>query len=173
MPRKSAGKGIGGHTLQNNGAFDTWLTPPGIVMALGRFDLDPCAAPLPRPWSTANQHITLPEDGLIAEWSGRIWCNPPYGDMTGAWLERMAKHGRGIALTFARTETDYWHRYVWPIATGVLFIRGRLHFHLPDGTRAKGTAGGPSALIAYGAIDALILGRCGIKGRFLSITTSV
>jgi hypothetical protein len=31
---------------------DEWLTPPGILKALGQFDLDPCA-PVNRPWDTA------------------------------------------------------------------------------------------------------------------------
>src|SRR5579859_729831 len=67
----------------------TWLTPPEIIQALGLFDLDPCAAPSPRPWPTASRHIELPEDGLAAKWHGRVWCNPPFGAHTAAWLARM------------------------------------------------------------------------------------
>ena len=169
MPRKSRGHGIGGHTLANNGAFDTWLTPPHVLLPLGAFDLDPCAAPSPRPWSTAKRHIELPEDGLAEQWRGRVWCNPPYGDQTAAWMQRMAQHGHGIALIFARTETDYWHRWIWPFASAILFLAGRLNFYLPDGTRAKGNAGGPSALIAYGRDDAEILVRSGITGAIVKL----
>lgn len=167
MPRKSQGKGIGGHTLAGNGAFDTWLTPPEILWALGEFDLDPCAAPSPRPWPTAKRHIELPEDGLALPWEGRVYCNPPYGDKTSNWMERMATHGHGIALIFARTETDYWHRWIWPFTSGILFLAGRLNFYLPCGTRAGGNAGGPSALVAYGKSDAEILERCPIPGAFV------
>jgi hypothetical protein len=158
--------GIGSHTLPNNGAFDTWLTPPAILSELGTFDLDPCAAPSPRAWATAKSHIELPEDGLAIPWAGRVWLNPPYGRDIGAWLEKMAKHGNGIALTFARTETDAWG-WVWPYAAGVLFIAGRLHFCLPDGTRAKGNAGGPSALIAYSESDFQILKDSSIRGALV------
>lgn len=42
-------KGIGSHTLPNQGSKDEWLTPPGIIKSLGEFDLDPCA-PVKRPW---------------------------------------------------------------------------------------------------------------------------
>src|SRR5690606_31200879 len=136
-------------------ASHVWLTAPSIIDRLGTFDLDPCAAPEPRPWSTAKKHITLPEDGLLKEWSGRVWCNPPFGNQTGAWLERMAQHGNGIALAFARTETRMFHRHVWPRAEAVLFVAGRPSFHLPDGSRAKGNSGGPICLIAYGANNAL------------------
>ena len=34
---------------------DEWLTPPYIIEALGRFDLDPCS-PINRPWDTATIH---------------------------------------------------------------------------------------------------------------------
>lgn len=162
-------KGIGGHSLPNRGATDTWLTPPAIIEALGPFDLDPCAAPEPRPWTTAVNHITWPADGLFAEWKGRVWCNPPYGSATGAWMKRMGEHGHGTALIFARTETADWHRHIWPKASGILFLAGRIHFHYPDGRRAVANAGGPSALIAYGSDDAERLSRTKIKGHFVDL----
>ena len=80
---------------------DEWLTPPEIIHALGCFDLDPCA-PVVRPWPTATRHYTIEDNGLVQPWDGRIWCNPPYGTETGRWLARMAEHGNGIALIFAR-----------------------------------------------------------------------
>lgn len=160
-------KGIGSHTKPNNGDNDLWLTPPQILFALGEFDLDPCACPEPRPWPTAKRHVALPEDGLAYEWAGRVWCNPLYGDDISPWLEKMARHNRGIALTFARTETEHWTRHVWPNASAILFIAGRIYFYLPDGTRAGGNAGGPSALIAYGTEDATKLKNSGISGSLV------
>jgi hypothetical protein len=147
-----------------------WLTPPEIVNALGPFDLDPCAAPEPRPWATADRHIALPDDGLAADWTGRVWCNPPFGPHTGAWLERMADHDNGIALVFARTETEMFSRYVWPRAAGVLFLAKRPHFYRPDGSRAKGNSGGPICLIAYGAYNAYCLRDSSLPGAYV-ITT--
>jgi hypothetical protein len=79
----------------------------------------------------------------------------------------MAGHNRGTVLIFARTETDYWFDWIWPIARGILFVRNRLNFYLPDGTRAHGNAGGPSALVAYGEEDVEILERCAIRGAFV------
>lgn len=81
-----------GHPYSARPVADThvWLTPPEIIGALGPFDLDPCAAPSPRPWDTALRHIELPEDGLTAAWSGRVWCNPPFGRETAKWLRRIA-----------------------------------------------------------------------------------
>jgi hypothetical protein len=160
--------GIGSHTLPNQGITNTWLTPKFIIDALGPFDLDPCAAPSPRPWATASRMIELPEDGLAAKWQGRVWLNPPYGSDIGQWMEKMAKHesseAAGIALTFARTETSAWQSWIWPYAKAVLFISGRLHFCKPDGIATKTNAGGPSALIAYSEHDVLMLRKSGISG---------
>jgi hypothetical protein len=136
---------------------------------LGKFDLDPCAAPSPRPWPTARTHIALPSDGLAQPWMGRVWLNPPYHrDLIGGWLEAMARHGNGMALIFARTETDAWQRSVWPFASAILFLRGRLEFCIPDGTRAKHSCGAPSALIAYSDRDAEILRSGGIRGALVT-----
>lgn len=148
----------------------TWLTPPHIVDALGPFDLDPCAAPSPRPWPTALRHIELPEDGLAAEWYGRVWLNPPYSFAAWQWLAKLADHGDGIALIFARTETAGFVREVWGKASAVLFIHGRLHFHYPDGTRAAANGGAPSVLVAYGAGAAERLRSAGIDGTWIDLT---
>jgi hypothetical protein len=145
---------------------DRWLTPPEIIQALGPFDLDPCAAPEPRPWPTAARHITRPEDGLHAPWEGRVWLNPPYSQEAVRWLQRMATHGHGTALMFARTETSWCQETVWEAATAVLFLFGRLHFHRPNGKRARANAGAPSMLVAYGSDDADRLARCRLPGAY-------
>lgn len=160
-------RGIGGH--QSAAArTDVWLTPPPVLAPLGEFDLDPCAA-IGQPWRTARVQYTIEDNGLAREWFGRVWLNPPYGQETGDWLSRLAQHGRGTALIFARTETDMFFRYVWERATALHFFRGRLHFHFPNGQRAPTNAGGPSVLAAYGAADAAILQRSGLPGRFISL----
>jgi hypothetical protein len=166
MNRK-ASLGIGGHHRGHRGGSDIWLTPPAIIAALGPFDLDPCAAPDPRPWPTASAHFTAEDDGLSLPWSGRVWLNPPYGPETGRWLARLARHGDGIALTFARTETAMFHKYVWGVADALLFLRGRIHFHDATGRRVEANSGGPSVLIAYGSGNAARLESCGLAGAFI------
>lgn len=163
--------GIAGHESPS-AQTTTWLTPPFITDELGPFDLDPCAAPSPRPWPTAARHIELPEDGLEADWpeEALVWCNPPYGRDTWAWLDRLAGHpGGGIALIFARTETAGFIDTVWRRADGVLFLHGRLRFHRADGSRAATNAGAPSALVAYGAEAARRLVASEIAGTYVSL----
>jgi hypothetical protein len=164
MSQKS---GMGSHHSHAMGK-DEWLTPPDILAALGEFDLDPCA-PVIRPWDMAVEHYTIMEDGLSKEWSGRVWCNPPYGRLAGEWLEKLAGHGNGIALIFARTETVMFVEQVWGKADALLFIHGRLHFHHVCGTRAKANSGAPSVLIAYGKRNADLLETCDIKGSFVRL----
>jgi hypothetical protein len=144
----------------------TWLTPHFVHESLGTFDLDPCAA---TDWLTAQRHIILPEDGFAAEWDGRVWLNPPYGDEVWPWLAKLAAHGTGTALIFARTETAGFVREVWEKATAVKFLHGRLYFHYPDGTRAPANSGAPSVLVAYGPNDAAQLAKSSLKGTYLRI----
>lgn len=162
-------RGMGGHH-SHAALSEVWLTPPEIIEALGSFDLDPCAAPPPRPWDTATRHIALPEDGLAADWEGRCWVNPPYGRKTRAWLDKLATHGHGTALIFARTETEMFVSQVWERADAVMFLYGRLYFHRADGTRAAANSGAPSVLVAYGEEDADALRDSGLNGRFIRLT---
>lgn len=168
----SRGLAMGGHQSAAM-LTDIWLTPPELLAKLGRFDLDPCAAPDPKPWPTADRHYTLPTDGLGMEWFGRVWLNPPYSREAVKWLRRLADHGTGTALVFARTETSWFVETVWRRATAVLFIHGRIHFHHGDGARAKANAGAPSCLVAYGDHDATVLRQCGITGTYLELRRSV
>ncbi|MDT0497421.1 DNA N-6-adenine-methyltransferase [Algiphilus sp. W345] len=140
---------------------DEWLTPPEILRALGRFDLDPCA-PVGRPWPTAERHYTETDDGLAQAWTGRVWCNPPFGREAVKWLRRCAEHGDAIALVPARTETAMFYETVWGVADAVCFLRGRPHFHYVDGRRAPFNSGAPIALIAYGHDNAAVLRTCGL-----------
>ena len=160
-------KGIGCHQSANM-QNDEWLTPPHILEALGKFDLDPCA-PVVRPWDTATNHFTIETDGLKQNWFGRVWCNPPYGLEAAIWLNKLAEHGNGIALIFARTETKMFFDHVWNKADALLFIEGRLYFHKVNGERAKSNSGAPSVLIAYGSQNVETLKTCNIAGRFVSL----
>ena len=153
---RAAGQSYG----RRGGRTDVWLTPPEIIAQLGgweSFALDPCAAPRPRPWPTAVQHIAPPGDGLTSRWYGRVWLNPPYSN-AGPWVARLADHGCGIALIFARTDARWFSEHVWLRATAVLFLKRRLRFYGPDGNRPLQPAPAPAILAAYSMADATILG---------------
>lgn len=144
-----------------------WLTPPYIIEALGKFDLDPCA-PIIRPWDTALKHYTIEDDGFSKVWEGRVWCNPPYGRETFKWLDKLATHGNGIALIFARTETIGFHEQIWNKANAIHFFKGRLKFHYVSGKQG-GTANAPSCLVAYGRENVIALDESGLPGFTIAL----
>lgn len=85
-------------------------------------------------------------------------------------MAKLADHGTGTALTFARTETRWFVDTIWSKATAVLFLHGRIHFCHPDGTPAAANAGAPSVLAAYGSYDAARLSSCGLAGTFIRLS---
>lgn len=163
---------IGRHESQHPGSV-TWLTPRWLLERLGTFDLDPCACPQHRPWPTARRHISPAEaNGLTSAWVGRIWLNPPYNRDARHWLARLADHGHGTALIFARTDTAWFTNTVFARASALLFLAGRAHFCRSDGTTASFNAGAPSVLVAYGHHDAERLRCSGLAGSFVPSWTS-
>lgn len=153
-------------SFQRTTASDEWYTPPEIIHALGEFDLDPCAA---HGWPTAKRHIYREDDGLAQAWSGRVWLNPPYTrKLLVPFIRRLAEHGNGIALIFNRMDIALWHDEIFPTATAMLIMRGRLRFYRPDGTRGD-AAGCGSVLVAWGAHNAAALLHSGIAGKYLNL----
>jgi hypothetical protein len=84
-------------------------------------------------------------------------------------MRRIAGHGDGIALVFARTETSWFFESVWSHAHALLFLRGRIAFIRPCGLVANHNAGGPSVLVAYGKANATSLRRSRIRGVFVDL----
>jgi hypothetical protein len=118
---------------------DHWITPvwllDGLEKAGGQFDLDPCAAPK-QPWPCAARSFSLPKhNGLLLDWSGRVWCNPPYGKELPKWIERMNLHDNGMLLMYARTGTNYFQR-LWRFTDSIFFFKNRIQFCTQDGALA-------------------------------------
>lgn len=125
------------------------------------FDLDPCTSE-DRPWDIAS--INWTEGGLEKPWDGRVWLNPPYGRNIGTWIKKLADHGEGTALIFARTDTEFFQQHVFQRASGILFLSGRIHFCDHTGKAYKHNAGAPSCLVAYGKRDWDILNSSVLEG---------
>jgi len=89
-------------------------------------------------------------DSLIEDWhklNGWLWLNPPYGRVLSIWVKKAYEESvlgaKIIMLIPARTDTSYWHNYIFNKAAQIDFIKGRLKFS------GKAGAPFPSALIRY------------------------
>jgi len=148
-----------------------WYTPRYIFEAIGiTFDLDPCSPGKDVvPWIPAIKHLTVEDNGLMAEWNGNVWLNPPYGTNTSAWLSRLAMHKKGIALLFCRPDTNWFHKYV-KSADLICLVKGRIQFVNEDFAeeyakrkyKPKKSCGAASMLIAYGKENAKALKNSGL-----------
>ena len=144
------------HTTEKG--TDDWRTPREFFEKLNsefNFVIDAAAsaqnAMLPRFW-------TKEDDALSKPWhheGGAIWCNPPYGRDVGRWVRKAWEESQNgatvVMLIFARTDTAWWHD--WAVrATEIVFVRGRLRFERPDGTRGA-PAPVPSVLLYFRGHD--------------------
>ena len=138
--------------VHQSSASADWYTPPAIVSAvvgvLGQIDLDPCAEDRDPKTVPARVHITKADDGLAADWFGRVYMNPPYGSAIPYWIAKLLDAytsgavRSAVALVPARTDTDwFWPLYNYPIC----FVHGRLNF-----SAHENSAPFPSALVYLG-----------------------
>ena len=128
---------------------DLWATPQDFFNkydAQHHFDLDACALPEN---AKCQKYFTPEMDGLKQEWTGVIWCNPPYGKQIKHWIQKAyeasLKGAKVVMLIPARTDTAYWHDYV--MKGKIEFIRGRLKFG-----NSKNSAPFPSAIVIFEAL---------------------
>jgi len=152
------------------GETDEWYTPPEIFEMLSvHFDLDPCS-PGQGHWVPATRVITKNEDGLLHDWHGMVFMNPPFGARNGQvpWLEKFIAHGDGIALVAARTSAK-WYQDLVPLCDAKLFPRGKTKFIRPDGS-IGGHPGTGVVLLAKGGKAVHALKYSGL-GLFLTIDT--
>lgn len=100
---------------------DDCYTPRWVFDAMGlHFDLD-VAAPVGGPLHVpASRYLTAADDGLTSEWSGVVWCNPPYSNF-GPWAHRWSRHDAG-ALMGTYTPGTSWTPAVFAAAEAVALI---------------------------------------------------
>lgn len=146
-----------------------WYTPPEIILSLDVFDLDPCSSEAAYNLNhSAKRYYTKEDNGLIKEWYGRIWLNPPYEQPTiSQFISRMAQHGNGIALLYNRCDNRLFHNVIFPTANCIFFLRDRIYFFKPDGGRGERPGCG-SILAAWGENNVAAIENSGLKGTMLT-----
>ena len=107
---------------------DLWETPQDFFDKLNEefhFQTDVCAL---SENAKCKRFYTPEQDGLVQEWSGSCWCNPPYGRQIGKWVRKASESkATTVMLIPARTDTAWFHDYIYGKAE-VRFVRGRLKF---------------------------------------------
>lgn len=129
---------------------DLWSTPQDFYNNLDKefnFNLDPCST---HENAKCEEHFTIVEDGLKQNWGGyTVFCNPPYGRELKKWVEKAYLESKKdntkvVMLIPARTDTIYFHNYIYGKAKEIRFIKGRLKFG-----ECKNPAPFPSMVVVF------------------------
>lgn len=131
-------------------ATNEWATPQDFYDELNKefeFTLDPCATPEN---AKCEKFYTVKEDGLQQNWQGeRVFVNPPYGREISKWVRKASEESKKpntiiVMLMPARTDTTYFHDYIYKKVKEIRFIRGRLKFG-----DSKNSAPFPSMVVVF------------------------
>ena len=128
----------------------TWATPQSFFDKLNKefqFTLDPCCT---HETAKCKKHYTVLENGLTQDWSGEIvFVNPPYGREIYNWVKKCSEESKKentnvVMLIPARTDTKYFHEFIYKKASEIRFIKGRLKFG-----NSKNSAPFPSMVVVF------------------------
>ena len=128
---------------------DMWSTPHKFYDELNKefnFNLDPCSTDKNY---KCEKHFTIDNDGLKQDWQGHtVFVNPPYGRVIKDWVkkchdESLKPNTTVVMLIPARTDTIYFHKYIYNIAD-IRFLKGRLKFG-----ECKNSAPFPSMVVIF------------------------
>ena len=131
---------------------DDWETPDWLFEKLDAdwgFALDVCANSKN---AKCRRYYNKKANGLVQPWDAVWWCNPPYGREVKHWVREGAfAEVPGVMLLPARTDTRWFHDYIWDVEKGqprkntkVWFLKGRLKFK-----GAKHSAPFPSMVVIF------------------------
>lgn len=129
---------------------DNWSTPDDFYEMLNsefEFTLDPCADDDNH---KCNKYFTIFDDGLKQDLGGNnVFCNPPYGKdikkCDKKYHEESKKPNTNIVMLIpARTDTSYFHEYIYNKASEIRFLKGRLKFG-----NSKNSAPFPSMIVIF------------------------
>ena len=109
-----------------------WETPRSLFKELDdefNFTIDVCAT---KESAKCERFYTKQTNGLVQSWKNEVaFMNPPYGREIGTWVEKAYRESLNgavvVCLIPARTDTRYWHVYIFPNAE-IRFLKGRVKF---------------------------------------------
>ena len=138
----------------NNSGNMEWYTPSEYVESarrvMGKIDLDPASRDLANEIVKAAKYYTQAEDGLLQEWSGNVFMNPPYGlveRFAKKFIEELTRLEQAIVLVNNATETEWFNELV-KRAGAICFPKGRMRFWNESGEGGASMQG--QAILYFG-----------------------
>ncbi len=127
--------------IVNNTHDAEWYTPSCYIESarkvMGDIDLDPASCSAANETVKASKYYSAREDGLLQEWYGKIWLNPPYSLVQKFTLKLLTSEiEQAIILVNNATETR-WFRDLAEHAAAMVFHTGRLAFEKTGGEKSK------------------------------------
>lgn len=138
------------HGTQLTGKVE-WYTPPEYIesarRAMGSIDVDPASSVLAQKIVKAKTYFSIHTNGLVQEWNGNVWLNPPYAaSIIRPFVEKLigflqtGQVSQAIMLTHCNTDTRWYHN-AWSECSAFCQTRGRVKFYDASGKSNSPTHG--------------------------------
>ena len=127
--------------VANNSGENEWYTPPEYLesarVVMGSIDLDPASSRAANKTVKATKFYSKKDNGLIKDWRGNVWLNPPYAqplisNFSEKLINEIISINQAIVLVNNATETN-WLQPLLENSDVVCFLKGRVKFIDKDG----------------------------------------
>lgn len=141
----------------NSSEEEDWYTPRAYVEAarevMGGIDLDPASCALANETVRAARFFDREVNGLRQEWTGRVFLNPPYLRLAGAFIAKLLREFEAGRVTEAVVLVNFnslSNSWAWPLWQHTVCVcRRRINFERPGQAPAH-TSNHGSAFIYLG-----------------------
>jgi hypothetical protein len=133
-----------------------WYTAEKYIesarLVLGNIDLDPASCPAANKVVSAARFFSLEEDGLQREWSGRLWLNPPWGDVGPRFVDKLLESFQAgsvpaaVLLVNSHATDARWFQPLWDFS--LCFTSPRIRYWQSDSERQRPNSG--SVFVYFG-----------------------
>jgi hypothetical protein len=129
--------------------YDRWMTPPDEISIAreymgGNISLDPASEKIAQQYIYADTYYGLDRgvNGLVHDWYGNVWCNPPYSaGNIDAFVDKAIREWHRLAvlspdgwavdnmLILVNSSTDTrWYHDLLRYSTAALLYTGRIKY---------------------------------------------
>lgn len=132
--------------VSNNSGENEWYTPQIYIEAarrtMGKIDIDPASCDAANVMVRAGEFFTAEHNGLLHEWLGNVWMNPPYSQpFVGQFIDKLISQvecqntTQACVLVNNFTDTQAGQTLI-SLADAVCFVAKRIKFIDKDGNES-------------------------------------